>query len=85
MTPLYKARPLFDMCQHMFLEQHIPGREMSIDEAMVKYKCRVQYMPKKQIEWGIKVWMLADPKTGYVSTFEVYLSKLLPVSMLGKP
>ena len=45
---------------------------------MVKYKGRVffrQYMPKKPIKWGIKVWMLAEPKTGYVSNFAVYLGK----------
>ena len=50
---------------------------MSIDEAMVKYKGRVfrQYMPKKPIKWGIKVWMIAEPKTGYVSNFTVYLGK----------
>ena len=50
---------------------------MSIDEAMVKYKGRVfrQYMPKKPIKWGIKVWMIAEPKTGYVSNYAVYLAK----------
>ena len=32
-------------------------------------------MPKKPIKWGIKVWMLAEPKTGYVSNFEVYFGK----------
>ena len=32
-------------------------------------------MPKKPIKWGIKVWMLAEPETGYVSNFEVYLGK----------
>ena len=75
--PLYKVRPALRMCQCTFLEQYIPGREMSIDEAMVKYKGRVfrQYMPKKPVKWGIKVWMIAEPKTGYVSNFEVYLGK----------
>ena len=51
---------------------------MSIDEAMVKYKGRVFfgiYMPKKPIKWGIKVWMIAEPKTGYISNFTVYLGK----------
>ena len=32
-------------------------------------------MPKNPIKWGIKVWMLAEPKTGYVSNFAVYLGK----------
>jgi len=76
--PLYKVRPVLDMCQQTFLDQYIPGREMSIDEAMVKYKGRVffrQYMPKKPIKWGMKVWMIAEPKTDYVSNFTVYLGK----------
>ena len=78
MTPLYKVRPVLNMCQHTSQEQYIPSREMSIDEPMVNYKGRVffgQCMPKKPIKWGIKVWMLAEPETGYVSNFEVYLGK----------
>ena len=65
-------------------EQYIPGREVSIDEAMVKYKGRVffwQSMPKKPIKWGIKVWMLAEPKTSYISNFKCTLANPLRVSM----
>ena len=32
-------------------------------------------MPKKPINWGIKVWMLADAKTGFTHNFKVYLGK----------
>ena len=73
--PLYKVRPLLTMCQSTFLEHYVPDRDMSIDEAMVKYKGRVffrQYMPQKPVKWGIKVWMMAESKTGYVSNFQVY-------------
>ena len=38
---------------------------------MIKYKGRLyfrQYMPKKPVKYGIKVWMAADSKTGYVYT-----------------
>ena len=54
---------------------------MSIDEAMVKYKGRVffwQYMPKKPTKWGIKVRMLAESKTSYVSNFDVFLGRAPP-------
>lgn len=34
-----------------------------------------QYMPKKPVKCGFKVWMLADAHTGYVSGFEVYTGK----------
>jgi len=75
---LYKLRPLISICRAAFLDRLVPGLALSVDEAMVKYKGRVffrQYMPKKPIKWGIKVWMLADTETGYVSNFDVYLGK----------
>ena len=76
--PLYKLRPLIDLCHRSFLAGYTPGRDLSIDEAMIKYKGRVffrQYMPKKPVKWGIKVWMLAEAGTGYVSNFDIYLGK----------
>ena len=45
---------------------------------MVPFKGRStlkQYMPKKPLRRGFKVWMLADSHTGYVSSFEVYTGK----------
>ena len=84
---LYKVRPLLTMCERTFLEQYVPDRDLSIDEAMVKYKGRVffrQYLPKKPVKWGIKVWMLAESKTGYVSNFEVYLGKAPPSDRAGQ-
>ena len=32
-------------------------------------------MPKNPIKWGIKVWTIAEAKSGYVSNFNVYLGK----------
>ena len=34
-----------------------------------------QYMPKKPIKRGIKVWVLGDSRIGYFSHLEVYLGK----------
>ena len=79
--PLYKIRPLITLCQQNFRDRYVPGRNMSVDESMIKYKGRLyfrQYMPKKPIKYGIKVWMAADSNTGYVSNYEIYLGK--PVS-----
>ena len=76
--PLYKLRPLVDMCQRNFKECYTPGRYLSVDEGMIKYKGRVyfrQYMPKKPVKYGIKVWMVAESKTGYVSNYDIYLGK----------
>ena len=56
--------------QHNFRDPYVPGKDMSVDEGMVKFKGRLffkQYMPKKPVKYGIKVWMAAHSKTGYTS------------------
>ena len=42
---------------------------------MIGTKCRlsfIQYLPKKPVKWGIKVWVCADAVNGYIYTFDVY-------------
>lgn len=51
---------------------------MSVDESMVAFKGKKilkQYMLKKPILRGIKVWALACSKTGYVVSFQIYRGK----------
>ena len=53
-----------------------PHRENSVDEAMVKFKGRSllkQYMPKKPIKRGYKVWCMCDAHNGFTCSFQVYL------------
>lgn len=74
---LYKVRPAINIAEH-YEKYFLPGRELSIDEAMIKFKGRLhfkQYMPAKPIKWGIKVWVIADSSTGYVLGLQVYLGK----------
>ncbi|XP_070385975.1 piggyBac transposable element-derived protein 4-like [Dermacentor albipictus] len=55
-----------------------PYREISVDERMVKSKARSgirQYIRDKVVKWGYKLWVLADPKTGYTIQFIVYTGK----------
>lgn len=55
-----------------------PNEHVSVDEAMIPFKGRSslkQYMPKKPVQHGIKVWMRADAESGYVSALEVYTGK----------
>lgn len=45
---------------------------------MIGTRCRVsflQYLPKKLIRFGIKVFVNAEAKSGYVLTFQVYTGK----------
>ena len=55
-----------------------PGRDLSVDEAMIPFKGRSslkQYMPLKPVRRGIKVWARADSSNGYVSAFQIYTGK----------
>ena len=75
---LGKVQPVIDTLNHQFRDVYNLNRDVSIDEAMVPFNGRSslkQYMPKKPVKRGIKVWMLADAKNGYVSSFEVYTGK----------
>ena len=76
--PLYKIRPFLTMVISNFQSSFIPGRELSIDEAVVSYKGRIwfmQYMPKKPNKWGLKAYSLADSKTGYTINWSLYAGK----------
>ena len=54
---------------------------ITVDETMVRYKGKYslarQYMPKKPIKWGLKVWCAIDAKSKYVNGFEVYCGKTM--------
>lgn len=74
---LYKVRPLINHLQDRFLTCFHLSKNISIDESMIKFKGRStlkQYMPKKPVKRGYKVWMLAD-QTGYCHKFEIYTGK----------
>lgn len=56
----------------------------SIDEAMIAFKGRSsmkQYVPKKPVKRGFKVWVKADAVSGYVSEIDVYTGKVPGESM----
>lgn len=79
---LYRVQPLVDFMKMFCLdtfEQYFPAdQELSIDEAMIKYKGRlsfVQYMPNKPVKRGIKVFCLCDARTGFVLKFDVYVGR----------
>ena len=72
---LFKVRPLVDHFAAVFPRYYQPSRELSIDEMMIGTRCRIsflQYMPNKPCKFGVKVWVLAEAKTGYILNFQVY-------------
>lgn len=75
---LCKVRPLVTRLEQKFAEAYIPGKNITVDEGLVKFNGRLsfkQYMPMKPDKFGIKVWLLADADTYYVPRFQVYLGK----------
>ena len=70
---LYKLRPLLHILADAFRAAHEPSQQISVDEAMVRYKGRSslkQYMPKKPIKRGFKIWCLCDANGGYMQEFQ---------------
>ena len=75
---LGRIQPVIDHLNERFMSMYNPNRDVSIDEAMIKFKGRSsmkQYMPKKPIKRGFKVWVRRDAINGYVSELEVYARK----------
>ena len=75
---LGKVRPLIDHLSQKFKSLYEVNREVTVDEAMIKFQGRSslkQYMPLKPTKRGIMVWVLADSHNGYFSRFEVYTGK----------
>lgn len=74
---LYKVRPFLESLKTNFQACLQPHENIAVDESMIKFKGRSylkQYMPKKPIKRGYKVWVLAD-QTGYCWNFDIYTGK----------
>lgn len=75
---LYKIRPMITRLNEVFQTQCSQSSNQSVDESMVKFKGKStlkQYMPKKPIKRGYKVWARCDAKTGYMYVFDIYIGK----------
>ena len=72
---LGKVRPVMNYVEAKCREVYNPNCELAVDEAMIKFQGRSslkQYMPLKPIKHGIKVWVLADSRTGYFYAMKVH-------------
>jgi hypothetical protein len=75
---IHMVRHLNDLVIKQSQAAHYPSQHLTIDEAMVGTKGRTrlrQFLPKKKVSTGIKIWVLAECSTGYVYNFEVYQGK----------
>lgn len=77
---LYKVRRVLKI-NDTFKNYYKPQRDLAVDEAMIGFKgrfCLKQYMPKKPVKWGMKMWAIACSKTGYFLGGKLYLGKKEP-------
>jgi Transposase IS4 len=77
--PLQKILPVMTTVGQQLRKGWTLGKKCCVDESMIKYKGKavscVQYMPKKPIRHGLKVFALNCAYTGYLYCFEVYTGK----------
>ena len=76
---LVKVRWLVEEVRDRCVANWKLGKFVTIDELMVRYKGTYghgmkQYMPKKPIMFGFKIWVAADFESKYLHNFQVYTS-----------
>lgn len=75
---LRKVDSFIDHFRNKSKELFQPFQNVAIDERLVKSKHRSgirQYIANKPAKFGLKLWVLADSKTGYSYDFSVYTGK----------
>ena len=53
-------------------------QNVAVDESTVGFRRRIAfkiYNPKKPTKWGLRIYVLSDCDSGYISSFEPYLGK----------
>ncbi len=77
--PLFKVRYVLDEIGKGLKRVWSAGKNLSLDESMMKYCSRaiafVQYMPAKPIKHGIKVFCLCCAYSAIMLSFEIYCGK----------
>jgi hypothetical protein len=77
--PLQKVKHVMDSLGERLRMGWTLGKKFCVDESMIKYMGKavswVQYMPKKPIKHGLKVFALCCAYTGYLYCYEVYTGK----------
>lgn len=75
---LFRIRPLYDEILSACQAYYHPRRELSVDERIVATKAKTgmtQYMKDKPTKWGMKMFILAESRSGYTISFTIYTGK----------
>ncbi len=77
--PLYKVRYALDTIGYGLLKVLTAGKDVTINESMIKYMGRaiawVQNMPAKPIKHGIKVFCICFAVSGIMLLFKIYCGR----------
>ena len=76
--PLAKVCPLLEMCQMNFRLCYTPAKYISLDESTMASKGCVKFLqfnPSKPNKFYIKLFMVSEHLSGYISGFSVYTGK----------
>ena len=85
-TPLQKLGEGFQIIVRRFKEAFTPGPQIAIDEAIIPWRGNLSfkvYNKDKPDKYGIKAYELCDSLTGYCSRIQIYVGKVLDVSVHG--
>ena len=80
---LFKVRPLIELSNKIYQTNYTNSAYQVIDESMIKFKGRSsikQYLPKKPIKRGFKMWARCCSETGYLFEYDIYLGKSVETS-----
>ena len=76
--PLAKIEPFMEMIRRNFKSVYKPRRDVSLDEGCCPWKGRLrfkQFNPRKPNRFHIKLFQIAEAKSGYLVDFAVYTGK----------
>ena len=78
-TRIQKVSNYLEYIDGKFRQYFIPYKAVAVDESIVKFKGRIAfitYNPNKPTKWGIRIYALADSKTGYLFTILPYYGSI---------
>lgn len=78
--PLYRVRPLVDMCKRNFKRALQPEMEISVDEATCPWKGKVSfkcYNPSKPNKYHMKYYAVCESASGYIMDFIIHTGEEL--------
>ncbi|XP_065662864.1 piggyBac transposable element-derived protein 4-like [Hydra vulgaris] len=74
-----KIKPIHDYLFTLFRKAYVPQRNIAVDESLLLWKGRLswkQYIPSKRARFGLKSFILAESKTGYIWNGFLYTGKV---------